>query len=118
MEVALVIVEIRAYILRYRCQRMLGFCEHFTRWFKTQKRSMRQLHVAGDKLFIDYCGPRLQVVNLDTGEVREAEVFVATLGACNYTYVEAFPSQGKSYWLEACECVRALRRRTTTLGSR
>lgn len=94
------------------------FCEHFTRWFKTQKRSMRQLHVAGDKLFIDYCGPRLQVVNPDTGEVREVEVFVATLGACNYTYVEAFPSQGKSYWLEACECVRALRRRTTTLGSR
>ncbi|MDF5000260.1 IS21 family transposase, partial [Vibrio parahaemolyticus] len=77
------------------------FCEHFTRWFKTQKRSMRQLHVAGDKLFIDYCGPRLQVVNPDTGEVREAEVFVATLGASNYTYVEAFPSQGKSYWLEA-----------------
>ncbi|NMS64277.1 transposase, partial [Vibrio parahaemolyticus] len=62
---------------------------------------MRQLHVAGDKLFIDYCGPRLQVVNPDTGEVREAEVFVATLGASNYTYVEAFPSQGKSYWLEA-----------------
>ncbi|MEZ8424041.1 IS21 family transposase, partial [Vibrio splendidus] len=74
---------------------------HFTRWFKTQKRSMRQLHVAGDKLFIDYCGPRLQVVNPDTGEVREAEVFVATLGASNYTYVEAFPSQGKPYWLEA-----------------
>jgi len=77
------------------------FCVHFTRWLKTQKRSMRQLHVAGDKLFIDYCGPRLQVVNPDTGEVREAEVFVATLGASNYTYVEAFPSQGKSYWLEA-----------------
>jgi transposase len=76
------------------------FCEHFTRWFKNQKRSMRQLHVAGDKLFIDYC-VRLQVVNPDTGEVREAEVFVATLGASNYTYVEAFPSQGKSYWLEA-----------------
>ncbi|MBG0761311.1 hypothetical protein BOO22_18075 [Vibrio cidicii] len=55
------------------------FCEHFTRsWFKTQKRSMRQLHVAGDKLFIDYCGPRLQVVNPDTGEVSEAEMFVAT----------------------------------------
>lgn len=77
------------------------FCEHFTRWLKTQKRSMRQHHVAGDKLFIDYCGPKLQVVNPDTGEVREAEVFVATLGASNYTYVEAFPSQGKSYWLEA-----------------
>ncbi|TWD40939.1 hypothetical protein FB440_104102 [Vibrio crassostreae] len=62
---------------------------------------MRQLYVAGDKLFIDYCGPRLQLVNPDTGEVREAEVFVATLGASNYTYVEAFSSQGKSYWLEA-----------------
>ncbi|GAL09423.1 mobile element protein [Vibrio astriarenae] len=49
---------------------------------------MRQHHVAGDKLFIDYCGPRLQVVNPDTGEMREAEVFVATLGAYNYTYVE------------------------------
>ncbi len=79
---------------------------------------MRQLHVAGDKLFIDYCGLRLQVVNPDTGEVREAEVFVATLGASNYTYVEAFSSQGKSYRLEARQCVRAPRRRTTTLGSR
>ena len=77
------------------------FCEHFNRWLKAQKRSMRQLHIAGDKLFIDYCGPRLQVVNPETGEVREAEVFVATLGASNYTYVEAFPSQGKAYWLEA-----------------
>ena len=71
------------------------FCEHFTRWFKTQKSSMRQLHVAGDRLFIDYCGPRLQVVTPDTGEVREAEVFVATLGA-NYAYVEGFPSQSKA----------------------
>ncbi len=61
------------------------FCEHFTRWFKTQKRSMRKPHVAGDKLFIDYCRPRLQVVNPDTGAVREAEVFVATLCASSYT---------------------------------
>ncbi len=71
------------------------FCEHFTHWFKTQKRSMRQLHVAGGKLFIDYCGPRLQVVNPDTDEGREAEMFVATFGASNYTYVEAFPSNGR-----------------------
>ncbi|CZF87076.1 IS21 family transposase [Grimontia marina] len=77
------------------------FCEHYTRWLKQQKRSMRQIHIAGDKLFIDYCGPKLHVVNPDTGEVREAEVFVATLGASNYTYVEAFPSQEKAHWLEA-----------------
>jgi transposase len=62
---------------------------------------MRQLHVAGDKLFIDYCGPRLQVLTPDTGEVREAEVFVSILGASNYTYVEAYPSQGMPNWLEA-----------------
>jgi transposase len=74
---------------------------YFTHWFKTQKRSMRQLHVAGDKLFIDYCGPRLQVLTPDTGEVREAEVFVSILGASNYTYVEAYPSQGMPNWLEA-----------------
>lgn len=58
-----------------------------------QKRSMRQTHLAGDKLFIDYCGPTIPVVNPDTGEIRQAQVFVATLGASGYTYVEAFPSQ-------------------------
>lgn len=77
------------------------FCEYYSRWLKKQKRSMRQSHIAGEKLFIDYCGPKLLVVNPDTGECFEAEVFVATLGASNYTYVEAFPSQGKEDWLEA-----------------
>ncbi len=77
------------------------FGEHLTYWFKNQNRSMRQFHVADDKLFIDYSGPWLQVVNPYTGEVHEAGVFVATLGASDYTYVEAFPSQGKSYWFEA-----------------
>ncbi|MCQ1061358.1 IS21 family transposase [Photobacterium sp. ZSDE20] len=84
-----------------RAYRYNQFCEHYTRWLKKQKRSMRQIHTAGDKLFIDYCGPTIPVVNPDTGEVRQAQVFVATLGASNYTYVEAFPGQGKVYWLEA-----------------
>lgn len=77
------------------------FCEYYNRWLKKQKRSMRQMHLAGDKLFIDYCGPTIPVVNPDTGESRHAQVFVATLGASGYTYVEAFPSQKKSDWLEA-----------------
>ena len=77
------------------------FCEYYNRWLKKQKRSMRQTHLAGDKLFIDYCGPTIPVVNPDTGEIRQAQVFVATLGASGYTYVEAFPSQKKSDWLEA-----------------
>ena len=77
------------------------FCEYYTRWFKKQKRSMRQQHIAGDKLFIDYCGPTVPIVNPDTGEVRTAQIFVATLGASNYTYVEASRSQRLESWLQA-----------------
>lgn len=77
------------------------FCEHYQRWLKKQKRSMRQHHIAGDKLFIDYCGPTVPIVNPDTGEVRDAQVFVATLGASNYTYVEACYSQQSQDWLMA-----------------
>lgn len=64
------------------------FCEHYQRWLKKQKRSMRQHHIARDKLFIDYCGPTVPIVNPDTGEVRHAQIFVATLGASNYTYLK------------------------------
>ncbi len=84
-----------------RAYRYTQFCEHYTRWFKKQKRSMRQQHIAGDKLFIDYCGSTVPIVNPDTGEVRTAQIFVATLGSSNYTYVEASPSQGLEYWLQA-----------------
>ena len=77
------------------------FCEHYKRWLKKQKRSMRQHHIAGDKLFIDYCGPTVPIVNPDTGEIRHAQIFVATLGASNYTYVEACPSQQSQDWLMA-----------------
>lgn len=80
---------------------------------------MRQLHVAAsDKLCIDSCGLRLQVVKPDTGEVREAKVFVAILGASNYTNVKAFPSQKEVLLVRGvCECFRALRWSTTALGS-
>ncbi|GAM66062.1 mobile element protein [Vibrio ishigakensis] len=47
--------------------------------------SMRQVHKAGEKLFIDYCSPTMNIINPDTGEVRTAQIFVATLGASNYT---------------------------------
>jgi len=77
------------------------FCELYTRWLKTQKRSMRQHHVAGDKLFIDYCGPTVNIVNPDTGECRRAQIFVVTLGASNYTYVEASEGQDSESWLMA-----------------
>jgi transposase len=50
---------------------------------------MRQTHKAGEKCFIDYCGTTLPIVSPTTGEVRQAEVFVAVLGASNYTFAEA-----------------------------
>ncbi|WP_046007346.1 IS21 family transposase [Pseudoalteromonas rubra] len=77
------------------------YCALYQRWLKKQKRSMRQFHLAGDKLFIDYCGPTVPIVNPDTGEVRQAQIFVATLGASNYTYVEASAGQDQQSWLEA-----------------
>jgi transposase len=62
------------------------FCHRYRVWLGCQQRSMRQLHRAGEKLFVDYCGPTLPIVNPDTGEYRQAQVFVAVLGASNYTF--------------------------------
>ena len=78
------------------------YCEHYQLWLKKQKRSMRQHHIAGDKLFIDYCGPTVAIISPDTGEIRyNAQIFVATLGATNYTYVEAGRSQKQEDWIMA-----------------
>ena len=75
------------------------FCEHYRRWRSRQKRSMRQRHRAGEKLFIDYCGPTVGVVERTTGEVRAAHIFVSVLGASSYTYAEATWSQGLADWI-------------------
>jgi transposase len=60
---------------------------------------MRQHHVAGDKLFVDYSGKRLLINDPLTGEVRLAEIFVAVLGASNSTFVEATWSQTLPDWI-------------------
>jgi transposase len=60
---------------------------------------MRQVHKAGEKLFIDYCGPTVPVVDGSTGEIHQAQVFVAVLGASNYTYAEATWSQNLPDWI-------------------
>ena len=62
---------------------------------------MRQIHKAGEKLFIDYCGPTVPIVSPTTGEVRQAQVFVAVLGASNYTFAEATWSQSLPDWLQS-----------------
>ena len=84
-----------------RCYSYSQYCDRYRHWRGLQKRSMRQLHKAGDKCFIDYCGPTLPIVCGHTGEIRQAAVFVAVLGASNYTYAEATWSQALPDWLES-----------------
>ena len=79
--------------------RYTQFVEHYRRYAQTLKRSMRQLHRAGEKLFIDYAGPTLPVVDPATGEVSRAHIFVAALGASNYTYACATPGETQVDWL-------------------
>ncbi len=61
------------------------FCEHYKEWAGRLKPTLRQVHVAGEKLFVDYSGQTMEVVDGLSGEVRSTQVFVATLGASNYT---------------------------------
>lgn len=82
-----------------RCYSYSQFCDRYRHWRGLQKRSMRQQHKAGEKCFVDYAGPTVPVVCADTGEIRPASVFVAVLGASNYTYAEATWSQSLPDWL-------------------
>jgi len=82
------------------------FCEHYRRWSKRLDVVMRQPHVAGEKMFVDFAGETVPVIDPGTGTVSQAEVFVAVLGASNYTYAEVCPSQELAHWLGAH--VRAL----------
>ncbi len=70
------------------------FCHRYRQWCGKQKRSMRQYHRAGEKLFVDYAGLTVPIVNKATGETAPAQIFVAVLGASNYTFAEATRTQG------------------------
>ncbi len=75
------------------------FCELYRQWARKLKISMRQIHKAGEKLFVDYAGQTLPIVNPHTGEISEAQIFVAVLGASSYTFAEATLSQNLPDWL-------------------
>ncbi|CAO3414029.1 ISPsy14, transposase [Azospirillum doebereinerae] len=77
------------------------FCELYREFECRLSPTMRQHHVAGDKLFVDYSGKRLPIVDPATGMLREAELFIAVLGASNYTYAEASWTQTLPDWLGA-----------------
>jgi transposase len=84
-----------------------AFCIHYRKWLeRTAEPVMRFEHRAGDKCFVDYAGQTAEVIDRTSGEIRQAQVFVAVLGCSNYTYVEASWSQALADWLGAH--VRAL----------
>jgi len=75
------------------------FCEHYKRFKKQLDVVMRQEHHAGDKLFVDFSGDGIPITDPETGEVREAELFVAVLGASNCIFAMALPSQNLPCWI-------------------
>ena len=83
-----------------------SFCVKYRVFAQSLKRSMRQVHVGGEKLFVDYSGDTVPLVDAATGEITEAQIFVATLGASNYTYACATARQTTADWISAQ--VRAL----------
>jgi transposase len=78
------------------------FCQHYRRWEKnTLGVWLRQEHRGGEKLFVDYSGDGIPWVDPHSGEAREAQLFVAALGASSYTYAEATQTQQLHDWLHA-----------------
>jgi transposase len=76
-----------------------SFCIHYAAYLKTLKPSMRQIHKAGEKCFVDYAGPTIPIIDVLTGEITKANIFVAVLGASNYTFVTATKTQKTGDWL-------------------
>jgi transposase len=77
------------------------FCHHFRVWRNSLEITMHMDHKAGDKMFVDFTGKTLPIVNRNTGEITDAEVFVAVLGASQCTYVEATRTQKKEDFIKS-----------------
>ena len=76
------------------------FCELYHQWAKKLDVSLRQHHRAGEKAFIDYAGQTVPIIDPETGTLQcDAQIFIATLGASNYTFAEASASQSLPDWV-------------------
>ena len=75
------------------------FCTTFEAWKQRAQPSMRQTHIGGEKVFVDFAGDTIDIFDPITGEVRAMKLFVAAMGASNYTYAEACPSESLSDWI-------------------
>lgn len=80
-----------------------SFYYHFNLWNRRAQPSMHMTHKSGDKMFVDFTGEKLEVVNPQSGELKKVEVFVAILGGSQYTYVEAVETQRVDDFISCCE---------------
>jgi transposase len=76
------------------------FCNIYRQWVKKLDVTLRQEHRAGEKLFVDYAGQTFPIINPSTGEILKAYIFIATLGASNYTFAKASLSQDLPSWIK------------------
>lgn len=77
------------------------FCHHYQRWKQERDLVLRQEHRPGEKLFVDWAGDSIPFYDPASGEAHAAQLFVAVLGASNYTYAEAAPDQQMASWIGA-----------------
>lgn len=77
------------------------FCHRYHQWAKKLDPCLHQEYRAGEKLFVDYAGQTMEIIDPETGEIHKAQIFVATLGASNYTFAEATLSQDLSSWIQS-----------------
>jgi len=77
------------------------FCELYRAWVGRLQPTLRQVHPAGERVFVDFAGHMMEVIDAATGEIRRAEVFVAVLGASSYTYAQATWTQSLPDWIGA-----------------
>ena len=105
-------VTLRLLWLEYRQEnpdgyRYTRFCQLYRAWTGSKRVVMRFEHKAGEKIFVDFAGPTMEIIDPLTGVVSKAQVFVAAIGASSYTFAHAVPGQDIASWL-SCH-VRAFR---------
>jgi transposase len=77
------------------------YCQLYSEWKRSLSATMRQTHLAGDKLFVDWAGDKVPIIDQMTGEVHEASIFVAVMGASSYTYSEGRLTETLPDWVGA-----------------
>jgi transposase len=94
----------QGYILKHPDgYRLSQFKEYYRRWYMAKNPVMHIEHKAGDKMYVDYAGEKLSIVDPETGQIIPVEVFVSILGASQLTYTEATMTQQKEDFISSCE---------------